>query len=124
MKKFLFICMIIIMTGLCGCGKQTQGEVLPVPEYPLRMDTVKEALNKVELPCDIVEESIDSDTRTSISLRDDKGRLVAGIASNIDGDIRFIGVTLVAYQMQGEASVFLTEEYWDDIIELADTIVY
>ena len=118
MRKRLFIFTLITMICLSGCGSLNQTK-LPVPEYPLRMDTVKEALNKVELPCDVVEESIDSVTRTGITLRDNEGRLVAGIASESDGDIRFIGVTLVGYLMQGEASVFLTEEYWNDVIELA-----
>lgn len=104
------------MTTFTSCNK----EPMEVPEYPLNKETVEEALKKVDFPCVISEETLDSENRTSISLRDEEGRLIAGIASEVDENEgwRFLGFTLVGYFMQGEASVYLTEEEWDDIIGL------
>lgn len=121
MKKYLSIIMIliIIVATLTCCQKNP----MEVPQYPLNKETVEAALEKVDLPCVVSDATIDSDHRTSISLRDEEGRLIAGIASEAGEDWRFLGFTLIGYLMQGEASVYLPEEKWDDIIGLG-TILY
>jgi len=99
---------------MTGCKKNA----LPVPEYPLSKEVVETALKEVDLSCVVADATIDRENRTSISLRDEEERLIAGIASEKDGDKRFLGFTLVGYAMKGEASVFLLEDQWDDIIKL------
>ena len=116
MRKYIihFLVLIIFMLSITGCQKNT----LPVPEYPLSKETVETALKETDLSCVVSNAVMDHESRTSISLRDEEERLIAGIASEKDGDKRFLGFSLIGYAMKGEASVFLLEDQWDDMIKL------
>ena len=91
-------------------------------KYPLTKEDVEEALSQVDLPCVVSEEEYNSEIRTSLDLRDEEGRLIAGIASNGDGEARFLGITLIGYLQQGEASIYLPEEKWEDLIGFASVL--
>lgn len=118
MKKnmSLFIFLLLVLITSTSCNK----DPMEIPDYPLNKQTVETALKKVDLPCVVSDETLDRENRTSISLRDEDGRLIAGIASEVDeeNDWRFIGFSLVGYLMQGEASVYLDEDQWEDILGL------
>lgn len=92
-------------------------------DYPLTKEAVEEAFAQVDLPGVISEEEYDSAIRTSIDIRDEENRLIAGIASNGDGDKRFLGMTLIPYLHSGAATVCLPEEKWEDIVCFA-TLLY
>lgn len=64
MKKVLaYVLVLVCVLSLIGCSKQPQTEEqikdLPVPEYPLRKEAIKETISKAGLPEDlIIEEDI------------------------------------------------------------------
>ncbi len=74
---------------------------------------------KVDLPGVVSEEEYDSEIRTSLDIRDEENRLIAGIASNGDGDKKFLGITWIGYLRAGAAAVYLPEEKWEDMVEFA-----
>ncbi len=57
--------------------------IIKPDQYPLTKEIVVEAFEKVDLPGIVSEERYDSAIRTSIDIRDEENRLIAGIASNI-----------------------------------------
>ena len=114
---------ILIITALsCLSGPKSAVEMTEVT-YPLTKEIAEEAFVQVDLPGMITEEEYDSKIRTSIDLRDEENRLIAGIASNGDGDKRGLFITLIPYLHSGSASVVLPEEKWKDLIEFA-TLLY
>ena len=123
-------CMIL----LCGCGKDdlTENVIINPVQYPLTKEIVEEAFEKVDLPGIVSEERYDSAIRTSIDIRDEENRLIAGIASNGDGEKRGLFVTLVPYLRSGAASITLPEEKWEELIKFTallygfedETIIY
>ena len=123
-------CMIL----LCGCGKDDLAEnvIINPVQYPLTKEIVEEAFEKVDLPGIVSEERYDSAIRTSIDIRDEDNRLIAGIASNGDGEKKGLFVTLVPYLRSGEASITLPEEKWEELIKFTallygfedETIIY
>lgn len=110
---------------LCGCGKNSTHEdvIIKPDQYPLTKEIVVEAFEKVDLPGIVSEERYDSAIRTSIDIRDEENRLIAGIASNGDGEKSGLFITLVPYLRSGAASITLPEEKWEDIISFA-TLLY
>lgn len=122
MKRHLTVIISLFMTilFLTGCQK----ELLSVPAYPLTKEIVEEALKDTKLPCVVSEETFDTATRTSIELRDEEGRLIAGISSSEDGeDARFLGMSLISSLQAREATVHIPEEQWPEMIQLA-TVLY
>ena len=114
---------ILIITALrCLSGPKTAVEMTEVT-YPLTKEVVEEAFVQVDLPGMIAEEEYDSKIRTSIDIRDEENRLIAGIASNGEGDKRGLFITLIPYLHSGSASVVLPEEKWEDLINFA-TLLY
>lgn len=124
------VAMIIVVAVTClsspGDGKiwetSTRAEMEEV-EYPLTKEAVDKAFTQVDLPGVVSVEEYDSEIRTSLDIRDEENRLIAGIASNGDGEKRFLGITLVPYLHAGAASVYLPEEKWEDLIGFA-TLLY
>lgn len=123
MKKklsiFSFIMICIFAIGGCGQNKENEDILISPMEYPLTKEAVEEAFEQVDLPGAVSEETYDSAIRTSLDIRDEEGRLIAGIASNGDGEKRFLGITLVGYLRAGAASVYLPEDNWEDIVGFA-----
>ena len=125
---------LLCMLVLCSCGKSnvTEEVIINPSQYPLTKEIVDEAFKKVDLPGIVSEERYDSAVRTSINIRDEENRLIAGIASNGDGEKRGLFVTLVPYLRSGAASITLPEEKWEELIEFTallygftdETIVY
>lgn len=114
---------ILIITALsCLSGPKSAVEMTEMT-YPLTKEVVEEAFAQVNLPGMITEEEYDSKIRTSIDVRDEENRLIAGIASNGDGDKRGLFITLIPYLHSGSASVVLLEEKWEDLINFA-TLLY
>ena len=87
--------------------------------YPLTKEAVEEAFVQVDLPGMVMEEEYNSAIRTSIDIRDKENRLIAGIASNGEGEKRGLFITLVPYLHSGAASIVLPEEKWEDVINFA-----
>ena len=116
---------LFCMTVLCSCGKSnvTKEVIINQSQYPLTKEIVDEAFEKVDLPGIVSEERYDSAIRTSINIRDEENRLIAGIASNGDGEKRGLFITLMPYLRSGAASIALPEEKWEDIISFA-TLLY
>ncbi len=92
-------------------------------KYPLTKEAVDAAFSQVDLPGTVSEETYDSAIRTSLSIRDEENRLIAGIASNGDGEKWGLFITPIGYLQSGAATVFLPEEKWDDLISFA-TLLY
>lgn len=90
--------------------------------YPLTKEVVEPFFEQVDLPGMIMEEEYDSAIRTSVDIRDEENRLIGGIASTGEGDVRWLGITLIPYLRSGEASIYLPEEKWEDIIGLASLL--
>ena len=91
--------------------------------YPLTKEVVELIFAQVDLPGMVTEEEYDSAIRTSIDIRDEENRLIAGIASTGDGDARWLGITLIPYLHSGAASIVLPEEKWEELISFA-TLLY
>ncbi|MBQ8858051.1 MAG: hypothetical protein IJ024_07920 [Lachnospiraceae bacterium] len=121
------IAVIVIITVAVTClsspsesgSEKTSAAKMVSVEYPLTKEAVEAALSQVDLPCVVSEEEYNSEIRTSIDLRDEEGRMIAGIASNGDGEARFLGMTLIGYLQAAEASVYLPEEKWEDLVGFA-----
>ena len=115
------IAIIILLYAALSCltgPKEANIEMNDV-EYPLTKEVVDEAFAQVDLPGIVSEETYDSEIRTSLTIRDEEERLVASVASNGDGDKRFLGITWIGYLRAGAASVYLPEEKWEDMIGFA-----
>lgn len=91
--------------------------------YPLTKEVVEPIFAQVDLPGMVTEEEYHSAIRTSIDIRDEENRLIAGIASNGEGEKKGLFMTLIPYLHSGAASVVLTEEKWEEIIGFA-TLLY
>lgn len=122
------IAIVVIIIAAVTClsspagGENTEASVaekMVSVDYPLKKEAVEAALSQVDLPCVVSEEEYDSEIRTSIDLRDEEGRFIAGIASNGDGEARFLGINLIGYLQAAEATVYLPEEKWEDIVGFA-----
>ncbi len=124
------VVILVITTVRCLNGPE-QGKhyaVTTVTEmtdmtYPLTKEVVEPIFAQVDLPGMVTEEEYDSAIRTSIDIRDEENRLIAGIASTGDGDARWLGITLIPYLHSGATSIVLPEEKWEDMIIFA-TLLY
>lgn len=122
---------VIICTAVRCLNGPQEGEInktstvaeMTGVEYPLTKEAVEDVLSQVDLPCVVSEEEYNSEIRTSLDLRDEEGRMIAGIASNGVGNDRFLGITLIGYLHAAEASVYLPEDKWEELIHFA-TLLY
>ena len=88
MKKYISFLLIALTVLLAGCGAGKADKALPVPEYPLSMELVQEAMEVTGMPSDLsIEvndllkyEGIDS---TSYTLRHPTKDLFAGMCLGI-----------------------------------------
>lgn len=126
MRKKLISTFALLLCALmlCSCGQNKKNEEIKISpaKYPLTKEAVDEAFAKVDLPGVISEEEYDSEIRTSMDIRDEENRLIAGIASNGDGEKRFLGITWIGYLRAGVATVYLPEEKWEDMVEFASLL--
>lgn len=126
MRKRIFhlFAMLLCTLVLCSCGQEEKNEEIKISpaKYPLTKEVVDEAFAKVDLPGVISEEEYDSEIRTSMDIRDEENKLIAAIASNGDGEKRFLGITWIGYLRAGAASVYLPEEKWEDMVGFASLL--
>lgn len=101
MKKYIsYLLAVTIYLGLLsGCKKQT----LPVPEYPLKSDTIAEALQEWGLSCIIEEDKAATEILKGQSLYNiydtETGVFVAGVSSNYKDGERIIYITFPSFYM-------------------------
>lgn len=111
---------MLSMSGMANEGED-ENTALPVPEYPLTETFIDETIQEVGLSWDarVAQQADVMENQTMYELYNDEERMIASLSSYTDENGRFLMVSFMPPQLEGELVAVAEEKDWEAAMVLA-----